>query len=54
MALGILGEREVVARQRDLDDVADMHPVMQKARGLAQFFAQDGDAVAAPLGRVVP
>src|SRR5712691_6179081 len=44
----------MVARQHHLDDVADMHPVVQQARALAELFAQDGDAVAAPLGRVVP
>jgi hypothetical protein len=27
---------------------------MQEARALAELFAQDGDAVAPPLGRVVP
>ncbi len=54
MALGLLGEREMVARQRHLDDVADPHRVMQMARALAELLAQHGDAIAPPLGRVVP
>ena len=52
IALRRLGQREMVAGQRGLDDLANPQPVVQMARTLA--FPQYRDAIAPPLGRVVP
>ena len=54
MALGLGGEREMIARQRHLDRVADPQFVVDAPRGLAELLPQHRDAVAPPLGRVVP
>ncbi len=52
--LGRLGERKIVAWERGLDRVADPDLVMQPARAFAELLAQHRDAIAPPLGRVVP
>jgi hypothetical protein len=54
VTLGLRGEREMVARQRHLDDIADPHLIMQMAGRLAELLAQHRDAIAPSLGRVVP
>ena len=48
-------EREVVARERDLDQVAGADALVQVARPAAAFgLAQHRDAIASALGGIVP
>ena len=53
MVLRLGGQREVVARHRSLDDVADPHVLMPFARALPLRLAQHGDAIARAFGRIV-
>ncbi len=48
-------EREIVARDRHLEDIAGPDMLVQMARAPAtRAFAQHRDTIAPPLGRVVP
>src|SRR5271165_3203488 len=54
MMLRCGSQRKVIARRRSLDDVADADPLMPAAGPLSFRFAQHGDAIPRPLGRIVP
>jgi hypothetical protein len=54
MALGVLSERKVVARHRDLDEIANPQGLVQIPRAAAALlFKQDRDTIPAALGRIV-